>query len=126
MRAVRLARVQIALFGLVVLGGCENSSSLPPYWGGDVETYKTTPHYRVFVLSGRGATSSAGYTWVSSRKSVDEAIEIALDRCQSMPIGYVCKVVYLGTIDVWGMNKEDFERAKAVYAKNPLATNDDL
>ncbi len=126
MCTVRLARGLTALFVLVLLGGCENTSSLPPYWGGDVETYKKRPHFRAFVLSGRGATSSAGYSWVSSQESADEAIKLALDRCESMPIGYVCKVVYLGDIDVWGMSKEELEHAKEVYTENPAATNDDL
>ena len=126
MGKVKHTKVAAALMALVLLGSCDNTSTLPPYWGGDVETYKRTPHFRAFVIAGRGATSSSGYSWASSRESVEDAIDVALGRCQSLPTGYVCKVIYLGDIDVWGMSKEEFEHAKAVYSKNPAATNDDL
>ena len=110
--------IPMALAGIFLLAGCENGSPLPPYFGGSVENYKKTPHYRAFVMSGNAGSSSGGATWSRSMRSVQEAIDDAMGRCQAMPIGYVCKLLYIGDTYVGDMNEEQLAAAIDDYSRD--------
>ncbi len=118
MSAVRLSKATAAILGVIFLGGCENGSTLPPYFGGYVEDYKKLPHFRAFVMSGGAGSSSAAANWSQSKQSVQEAIDDAMSRCKARPYGYVCKLLYIGDTYVGGMDESKLAATIDEYSRS--------
>jgi hypothetical protein len=62
----------------------------------------------------------------SGEKSVQAAIDAAMADCDAQGAPRKCMAYAIGNIEVSGLTSAQLDRAVAVYAENPIATNADL
>lgn len=62
----------------------------------------------------------------SGEKSVQAAIDAAMADCDAQGAPRKCVTYAIGNMEVSGLTSAQLDRAVAVYAENPIATNADL
>lgn len=114
---------------LSVMAGCE-STGINPRMYSHYQTYLTAPHYRALAATTGSRNEAASMGWSSNNRTVEGAIEKALEGCRKGEKTYIeitkCRLHSIGDIKVADMEKEQVDKAIALYTFNKLATNEDL
>ncbi len=122
---------RLALFAvlLTVLTNCEPYQLDYTLWP-DYKAYQAQSHYRAFTYVPSVARKQGPRSWfmgsASDEKSVQAAIDTAMANCEAKGSPHKCRCYAIGNIEVSGLTEPQFDRAIAVYAENPSATNADL
>ncbi len=122
----RLALCAVLLTVVTNCGPNKLDHSLLP----DYQAYQAQSHYRAFTYVPGVARKQGPRSWfmgsASDEKSVQAAIDTAMANCEAKGSPHKCKCYAIGNIEVSGLTESQFDRAIAVYAENPSATNANL
>ena len=128
-----ILRLALSAVLLAVLSNCGPSQINSSMWP-DYKAYQAQSHFRSFAYAPGSRPGKAFKEGVigssSSEKSVQAAIDAAMASCEAKKAQtgtpLKCRYYAIGNIEVSGLTGRQLDRAIAVYAENPTATNADL
>ena len=124
-----ITRLALCAVLLTVVTNCGPNQLDYTLWP-DYKEYQAQTHYRAFAYVPGVAKKTGPTSWfmgsASGEKSVQAANDTALANCEAKGSPHQCRFYAIGNIEVSGLTEPQFDRAIAVYAENPSATNANL